>query len=263
MEIIGFFLAILIGFSIGFFGGGGSILAVPVLAYLFLFDEQSATAYSLFIVGITAAFASVKYNSKDLVNWKIASIFGIPSLVGVWLVRSFVIPILPEIIYEFPEFIFTRRMLIFGVFIILMLTASVFMIKNDKHKSKSNIEKINYFLIIFEGLLVGLLTGFVGAGGGFLIVPAIILLTNLDIKNAIGTSLVIIALKSMFGFLFGDALLMNVDWKFLILFSTITTLGMFLGIYTSKYVKNNQLKKAFGYFLILISVSMFLKEFSI
>jgi uncharacterized membrane protein YfcA len=144
-----------------------------------------------------------------------------------------------------------------------MLTASVFMIKNDKHKSKSNSEEINYFLIIFEGLLVGLLTGFVGAGGGFLIVPAIILLTNLDVKKAIGTSLVIIALKSMVGFLFGDALLMNVDWKFLMLFSTVTTFGMFLGIYSTRYVKHDQLKKAFGYFLIVISVSMFLKEFFI
>ncbi len=261
MELIGFFFALLIGFFVGLFGGGGSILSVPVLAYLFLFNEKVATAYSLFIVGVTAMIAGIKQNLRKNVNWKIALIFGVPSLVGVWLVRKFVIPELPIIIFDFYGFMLSRRMLIFGIFILLMFLSSYSIISERKNLISKRSKKINYSWIIFEGLVIGGLTGFVGAGGGFLIIPALIVLTHLDIKVAVGTSLIIIAIKSIIGFLLGDALIMEIDWNFLIFFTSISICGTFLGTYFSDKINSYLLKKGFGYFILLMALVMLVFEF--
>jgi len=198
MEFFGYLLAVLIGIFLGIFGGGGSLLAVPVFAYIFSLDEKVATAYSLFTVGISSIVGTIKQLGN--IEWKVTLIFGIPSIIAVWLTRFFIIPNLPEIIFDNESFIITRRMLIFGIFTFLLLISSFSMIfETSKNVKPINIKNF-YVLIIIEGFIVGGLTGFVGAGGGFLIIPALIILIGLDIKKAIATSLIIIALKSTFGF---------------------------------------------------------------
>jgi len=259
MEFFGYLLAVLIGFFLGIFGGGGSLLAVPVFAYIFSLDEKVATAYSLFTVGISSIVGTIKQLSN--IEWKVTLIFGIPSIIAVWLTRFFVIPNLPEIIFDNETFIITRRMLIFGIFTFLLFISSFSMI----YETNKNVKPINIksfcFLIIIEGFIVGGLTGFVGAGGGFLIIPALVILIGLDIKKAIATSLIIIALKSTFGFFLGDVMVMSVDWDFLIYFTLLTALGVIIGTYFGKSIDNLKLKKLFGVFIMVIAISILFKEF--
>jgi len=261
MELLGYIMALFIGISLGLFGGGGSILAVPVLAYLFSLDEKVATAYSLFIVGFAALVGGIKQNINNNVDWITAVVFGIPALIGVWIVRHYVIPELPDVLFDIGDFAISRRMGMFGVFIVLMVAAALSMLKENMRKGGSGDISYNYPLILIEGLIVGAVTGLVGAGGGFLIIPALVVLTNLDIKKAIGTSLVIIALKSILGFFLGDALIMSIDWNFLIVFTSITIIGIFLGVYIGNFIDGNKLKKGFGYFILAMSIFMFIIEF--
>ena len=261
MELLGYIMALFIGISLGLFGGGGSILAVPVLAYLFSLDEKVATAYSLFIVGFAALVGGIKQNINNNVDWITAVVFGIPALIGVWIVRHYVIPELPDVLFDIGDFAISRRMGMFGVFIVLMVAAALSMLKENTRKGGSGDISYNYPLILIEGLIVGTVTGLVGAGGGFLIIPALVVLTNLDIKKAIGTSLVIIALKSILGFFLADALIMSIDWNFLIVFTSITIIGIFLGVYIGNFIDGNKLKKGFGYFILAMSIFMFIIEF--
>jgi uncharacterized membrane protein YfcA len=261
MEFFGYLLAVLIGIFLGIFGGGGSLLSVPVFAYIFSLDEKVATAYSLFTVGISSIVGSIKQLGN--IEWKVTLIFGIPSIIAVWLTRFFIIPNLPEIIFDNETFIITRRMLIFGIFTFLLFISSFSMI----YETNKNVKPINiknfYALIIIEGFVVGSLTGFVGAGGGFLIIPALVILIGLDIKKAIATSLIIIALKSTFGFFLGDVMVMNIDWDFLIYFTILTTLGVIIGTYFGKSIDKLKLKKWFGIFIMVIAISILFKEFII
>lgn len=263
MEIIGYIAAGVVGITLGLIGGGGSILAVPILAYLFLFDEKVATAYSLFVVGSAALVGGLKQHFKGQVDWRTAAIFGLPAIAGVWMVRHFVIPILPETIFSLWEIDITRRMFLFGLFAALMLWVAFLMIKGKEKKSGSGDVRYNYPLILLEGLLVGGVTGLVGAGGGFLIIPALVMLANLEIKKAVGTSLLIIALKSLLGFLLGDALQMEIEWAFLMSFTACTVVGIFIGTYISQFVDGSRLKKGFGWFVLIMAVFIFIMEFII
>ncbi|MGB1248920.1 MAG: sulfite exporter TauE/SafE family protein, partial [Chitinophagales bacterium] len=211
-EIIGYISALTIGLSLGLIGGGGSILAVPILAYLFGLDEKIATAYSLFVVGSAALVGGLRKHKEGNVDWRTAIVFGIPAIIGVSLIRYFIVPILPDVFFTVGDFNFTRRMAMFGFFALLMFVAAYSMLSSKEKKGGTGEVKYNYPLIFLEGLIVGAVTGIVGAGGGFLIIPALVILANLEIKKAIGTSLIIIALKSLLGFLIGDALTMQIDW---------------------------------------------------
>lgn len=263
LEIFGYLSSLVIGISLGLIGGGGSILAVPVLAYLFLVDEKVATAYSLFIVGTSSLVGGWKQHLKGYVDWKTAVIFGIPSILGVWLVRFFVIPALPDIIFTMGDFEFTRRMAMFGLFSLLMIPAAISMLKKKKPIAiDDKIEvKYNYPLIVLEGLVVGGITGMIGAGGGFLIIPALVILAKVEMKRAIGTSLIIIAFKSLMGFLLGDALTMHIDWVFLMIVTGTAIVGIFIGSYLSNFIDGDKLKKGFGYFILLMAAFIFYMEF--
>lgn len=263
MEILGYFMALVIGTSLGLIGGGGSILAVPVLAYLFSLNETYATSYSLFIVGASSLVGGLRQNKNNNVDWKTAIVFGLPAIVGVWIIRHYVVPALPEELLSIDAFVFTRRMMMFGVFSILMVWAAYSMLSSKERKGGTGEVKYNYPLIITEGLVVGGITGFVGAGGGFLIIPALVVLANLEIKKAIGTSLIIIALKSLLGFFLSDALTLDVDWNFLLIFTSIAIAGIFVGVSLGKVVDGAKLKKGFGYFIIVMAVFIFFMEFII
>lgn len=263
LEVFGYISALAIGISLGIIGGGGSILAVPVLAYLFSIDEKAATAYSLFIVGASALVGGVKQHLKGFVDWRTAIVFGIPSIAGVSLVRYFVIPVLPEVLLSIGDFELTRRMGMFGFFALLMIPAAFSMLKpkKDVAVNKNTEIKYNYPLILLEGLLVGAITGLIGAGGGFLIIPALVILAKVEMKVAVGTSLIIIAFKSLLGFFLGDALTMNIDWPFLLLFTGISFVGIFIGSYLSNFIDGKKLKKAFGYFIFAMAFFIFYMEF--
>jgi len=263
MIIMGYFSAVVIGLTLGIIGGGGSILSVPALAYLFSMDEKTATAYSLFIVGSAAFVGGIRQHQNGFVDWKTALIFGLPAIIGVILTRHFIIPTLPAIIYQTEGFVLTRRMLMFGFFSFLMLIAAISMLRERKKTINKKIIKPKYLLISLEGIIVGAITGFVGAGGGFLIIPALIILAGLETKTAIGTSLIIIALKSLIGFLFGDAILMNIDWNFLTVFTSLTVLGIFIGTYINNFIDGRKLKKGFAYFVLIMAVYIFGMEFII
>lgn len=261
MIIAGYIFALLIGLVLGLIGSGGSILAVPVLAYLFAMDEKVATAYSLFIVGSAAVVGGFRQNQKGNVDWRIAIGFGVPAIFGVSLVRHFVVPALPEVLFSLGDFELTRRMAMFGLFAILMLVAAFSMLSEREFFRKEGEINYNYLLIIIEGLVVGGVTGLVGAGGGFLIIPVLIVLAGLEVKAAIGTSLVIIALKSLIGFLIGDVQNMVIDWSFLLGFTSLTILGIFLGMYIGNFIDGKKLKNGFGYFVLVMAGFVFVMEF--
>jgi uncharacterized protein len=261
MEIIGYISSILIGISLGLIGSGGSILTVPVLVYLFGVDAVAATAYSLFIVGFTAAIGSVGYFKKGLVNIKTAIVFGAPAIIAVFFTRAIIVPAIPKVVFSVGDFVVTKSILMMLLFAVLMVAASYSMIKKDKKKKEEDLgpQKFNYPVILLEGAIVGMVTGLVGAGGGFLIIPALVLLSKLPMKEAVGTSLVIIAAKSLIGF-FGEGGETVIDWTLLALISTFATAGIFIGIYLSKKIDGAKLKPIFGWFVLIMGVYIIIKE---
>jgi len=262
ITIFGYISALIIGVSLGLIGGGGSILAVPVLAYLFSVNEKVATAYSLFIVGSSALVGGIKQHFKGYVDWRTAFVFGFPAIIGVTVVRHYVIPVLPDTLFTIGDFDFTRRMGMFGLFALLMIPAAFSMLKEEKEKKRNSGKvKYNYPLILVEGLVVGAITGMIGAGGGFLIIPALVILANVEMKIAVGTSLIIIALKSLLGFFLGDALTMEIDWQFLAIFTGLSLIGIFIGSYLSNFIDGKRLKKGFGYFIFVMAIFIFYMEF--
>ena len=203
MEIIGYFCAVIIGLSLGLIGGGGSIMTVPVMVYLFGISPVLATAYSLFIVGTTALFGVYKNIQSGLINYRVAIVFAVPSLITVFLTRRYLVPWIPDMILTYQDFVMTKSLGIMVFFAFVMLLAAWSMIKSGKTtlQEKSNGIQLNIPVIVIEGVLVGVVTGIVGAGGGFLIIPVLVLFVGLPMKQAIGTSLLIIAVKSLIGFL--------------------------------------------------------------
>ncbi|MCT8340664.1 sulfite exporter TauE/SafE family protein [Flavobacteriaceae bacterium TK19130] len=259
-QVLGYVGALLIGIVLGLIGGGGSILTVPVLVYLMYINPVTATAYSLFVVGISALVGALRNMQKGLVDYKTAIVFSIPAFIAVYLTRRFLVPAIPEKLFTVNGFVFTKDIGIMVFFAIIMLVASYSMIKTRKEKpTPASKKKFNYPLIIVEGVVVGVLTGIVGAGGGFLIIPALVLLAGLPMKRAVATSLLIIAVKSLIGFL-GDVETMEIDWPFLLIFSAISVLGIFVGVWLNKFINGKRLKKGFGWFVLIMGIYIIITE---
>ena len=223
IEIVGFGASILIGVSLGLIGGGGSILTLPVLVYLLHIDPVLSTAYSLFVVGSTSLVGSASFMKKKLVNYRAAVVFAIPSFTTVYLTRKYLVPMIPDPLFSVGAFDMTKNMGIMIFFALIMLAASYSMIRKATVEETNGEEevKFNYPMIAIEGGLVGILTGIVGAGGGFLIIPALVLFARLPMKMAVGTSLLIIAAKSLIGFL-GDLSNLTIDWNFLLVLTSLS-----------------------------------------
>tara|TARA_B110000003_G_scaffold11784_1_gene11842 strand:- start:8469 stop:9245 length:777 start_codon:yes stop_codon:yes gene_type:complete len=255
--MLGFVLAFFVGVTLGLLGGGGSILTLPILVYFMGVEPSKATAYSLFIVGVSALIATQRFYVKKLIDFKVGLFFAIPSFVGVYIVRKWVVPIIPDPFFSIANLEVSKDLFLLLFFAIIML-GSGFSMLFSKRKNKSFLKKINYYLILVDGLFVGAITGLVGAGGGFLIVPALVLLAGLDIKKAIGTSLLIISFKSLLGFT-GD-LGAEMDWNLLLVFTSTSCVGIYFGIYISKFIKPKSIKKYFGVFVVLITFLIILKE---
>ena len=262
METLGYAAAVLMGGILGLMGGGGSILAVPILVYIFSIPPVVATGYSLFLVGLTSLFGVIGYARKKQVNFKVGIVFSIPALIGVFSARKFVVPALPATLFSIGNFTVSKDLAIMVLFAIMMLAASFSMIRGKKpvDESDKNVKKHEIsegkkvLLMAIEGLVVGLLTGLVGAGGGFLVIPVLVILAGLDMKEAVGTSLIVIAIKSLTGFLGELGGAHAIDWMFLGGFSVFTTIGVFLGGWLSKFVPGNKLKPAFGWFVLIMGL---------
>ena len=261
MELLGYFLAIIIGLLLSLLGGGGSILTVPVLVYIFEIEPGLATAYSLLIVGSTSAIASINYLLKGLASPKTALFFSFPSFIMVFITRKYLMPLIPNEIAQFGDFVLTKNALIMITFALLMVLASKAMIKKRKEVNSISeaIKRVNYGLIFLEGLVVGTLTGFVGVGGGFLIIPVLTNFVKLPMKLAVGTSLMIIAINSLIGFT-GDIGKHEMNWTFLGIFVSLALVGVLIGTTLSKRLDNQQLKPAFGWFTLLMGTWILIKE---
>ncbi|MBK6829745.1 MAG: sulfite exporter TauE/SafE family protein [Flavobacteriales bacterium] len=267
MEILGYIGAILMGLSLGLIGGGGSILTVPILVYLFMVEPVLATAYSLFIVGLTSLVGSLSHMRMGNIHWRTAIVFGIPSILAVYATRAWLVPALPDPIFDLGSVVLSKAVGILVLFALIMVAAAYSMIRKPKapkgpDASAEQAVKFNYPLILAEGVVVGMVTGIVGAGGGFLIIPALVLLAKLPMKQAVGTSLIIIAAKSLIGFtgdLKGNEV---IDWNFLLLFSAIAIGGIIVGSILSKRVPNEKLKPAFGWFVLIMGIYIIGRELS-
>lgn len=263
IEIIGYLASLLIGISLGLIGGGGSILTVPVLVYLFGVNPVLATSYSLFIVGSTALVGALPKYKQGLVNLKTAIIFGIPSIAAVYATRKFLVPLIPDEVFSVGDFLVTKSILMMVLFAVLMVFASYSMITSKKAPVESEKEetpqKFNYPMILLEGAVVGVLTGLVGAGGGFLIIPALVIFSKLPMKQAVGTSLLIIAAKSLFGFT-GDLGHFAIDWKLLGIVTVLAIIGIFIGNKLSHKISGEKLKKGFGWFVLVMGIYIIVKE---
>ncbi|MBX3043190.1 MAG: sulfite exporter TauE/SafE family protein [Candidatus Kapabacteria bacterium] len=262
MEIIGYISFIIMGIVLGLIGGGGSILTVPILVYILGSDPVLATSYSLFIVGVSAAIGSIQFFRNKLVDIKAAIVFSIPSLIAVFLTRAYLMPSIPDSLINTSGFVLDKPLAILLLFAILMLAASFSMIKSGKSNIEADIiaPKFNYPMIFIEGFVVGVLTGLVGAGGGFLIIPALVILAKIPMKMAVGTSLVIIAVKSIIGFS-GDMMAeIDINWMSLIIFTGISIIGMLIGTILSKKIPGSSLKKGFGYFVLIMGIFIIIKE---
>lgn len=261
IEIFGYLGALIIGIVLGLIGGGGSILTVPILVYLLSVNPVTATAYSLFVVGVSALVGALRNLQKGLLDVRTAIVFAIPAFIAVYIARKFIVPAIPETLFAIGDFTVTKNIGIMVFFAIIMLMASVSMIRDRREDGNEETQvRYNYPLIIIEGAVVGVITGIVGAGGGFLIIPALVLLARLPMKKAVTTSLLIIAIKSLIGFI-GDIETMDIDWLFLSIFTGISIVGIFIGIWLGKFIEGSKLKKGFGWFVLIMGIYIMAKEF--
>lgn len=260
MHFLGYLAAILIGISLGLIGSGGSILTVPVLVYLFQVEPLLATTYSLCVVGLSSIAGVISRLKQNLVDFKTLFIFGIPSIFGVFLARKYLLPAIPDLMTFGKNILVTKSHFIMLFFAILMLVSALSMILGKNKKEQEGVIPIYGFTLMIVGLVEGLLTGIVGAGGGFLIIPALVILAKLPMKKAIASSLVIISVKSLVGFT-GDLFHTTVDWSFLYKIIVLATLGIITGNYLNKKMDGAKLKKGFGVFVLGMSLFILIEQF--
>lgn len=260
MEILGYIGALCIGLILGITGGGGSIMTVPILVYILGFNPITATAYSLFIVGTTSAFGATQNFFKGMVDVKKGFLFAIPSFIAVYLTRRYLVPELPDVILSVSGFSITKEFFLMVLFAIIMLFAALSMLKKKRFNTVSTVKNESKPLFVAQTFGVGILIGLVGAGGGFLIIPSLVFFAKLSMRKAVATSLFIIALNSLIGFV-GDIQTLEIDWYFLLTFTSLSVVGIFIGIYLNKFLNESQLKKGFGYFVLVMALFILTKEF--
>ena len=258
MEYIGYFASIIIGLSLGLIGGGGSILTIPILVYLFKIDPELATSYSLFIVGLSALFGCYSHYKMGNLKIKAALYFAIPSVFSILIIREVIFPQIASTLFSIASFQVSKDFLIMIVFSVLMILAAVSMIRRKLPEIVST--STNYIQLGVIGFVVGIITGFLGAGGGFLIIPALLFFANLPMKQAVGTSLLIIFINSAIGF-GGDLYIGTpIDYIFLLTIAAMAFIGILIGIQLSKKIDGAKLKPLFGWFILVMGIYIITKE---
>lgn len=262
MIVVGFAAAAVVGVVLGALGGGGSILTVPVLVYITGTPAVQATAYSLFVVGVTALVGAVGHIRSGNVDLRTAALFAPPSLLAVYLTRRFLVPAIPQQVFTLGSLPVTRDTVIMVLFAVTMLVAAVSMIRGCRRcvtAREENAEtgaedgagrRHSPLFVLIEGTVVGVITGVVGAGGGFLIIPALVLVGGLPMKRAVGTSLVIIAAKSLIGFTGDLGAATALDWGFLLPFTGFAVLGIVAGVFLARSIDGARLRPAFGWLVL-------------
>ncbi len=258
IQILGYIGALIVGLVLGLIGGGGSILTVPLLVYLLGYNPVVATAYSLFVVGTSSMVGTYQKHKKGLVDFKTGLAFSFPSFVAVYLSRRYLVPEIPDTLFSISNFSLTKEMGIMIFFAIIMVMASYSMIKN-KREQVNNQKSQPYYKTFYQGIVIGTITAIIGAGGGFLYIPALVLWANIPMKKAVGTSLVIITINSLIGFI-GDVQTLDIEWNFLLTFTAISILGIIVGVFLSKFISGKKLKKSFGYFILVMATYIIYKE---
>ncbi|MDP1891962.1 MAG: sulfite exporter TauE/SafE family protein [Gemmatimonadaceae bacterium] len=237
--MLGYFFAALIGLALGTLGGGGSILTVPVLVYVLGFDPKLAIAMSLPVVGAAALVGVLSHWRAGNVQLQTAAIFGSVAMVGSYAgARASV------------WFSARAQLLILGT---VMVVAALSMLRNATQDERAESAPAHTALLLAVGLGVGILTGLIGIGGGFLIVPALVVLGRVPMKAAVGTSLLVIALNSTSGYL-GHAGREVVPWGFVVRFTSVAIVGILAGTALVHHIPSRQLKRAFAFLLIVIGV---------
>ena len=257
-QILGYIGALIVGLVLVLIGGGGSILTVPLLVYLLGYNPVVATAYSLFVVGTSSMVGTYQKHKKGLVDFKTGLAFSFPSFVAVYLSRRYLVPGIPETIFSIGDYEISKGMGIMIFFAIIMLLASISMIRKGKDEEVVS-KNQPYYKTFVQGLIIGTITGIIGAGGGFLYVPALVLWANIPMKKAVGTSLIIVTINSLIGFM-GDVQTLDIEWGFLLIFTLISILGIILGVFLSKFVSGPKLKKSFGLFVLIMAIYIIFKE---
>ena len=261
MEIFGYFAAVLIGVSLGLIGGGGSVLTVPVLVYLMGVEPVIATTSSLFIVGFTSLVGGAKAYAKKQIDFRAVTEFGIPSILSIFIARRDILPAIPDVLFNAGGIEITKNIFLMLLFSVLMLFASVSMIK-DKRKDlekEADEKSKESFPTALLGLFVGLITGLLGAGGGFMIIPALVIFLKIPMKTAVGTSLLIIAINSLFGFLFSMKQF-SYNWSLLLIFTVLGIAGIFVGARLAEKIPGHHLKRGFGWFILVMGIYIIVKE---
>ena len=261
--ILGYLGAVATGLILGIMGGGGALLSIPVLVYFFHIPASVATGYSLFLIGITATSGAVQNIRKQLVDYNSVLYYGLPSVIAVYAMRRVVMPAIPEDIFTLGSFTLDKNHLILLLLTTVMFTAGYKMITaQPEEEAKNQTAEIDYLKLILFAILIGAFLGLVGAGGGFLMVPALVYFAHLPMRKALGTSLVLVAANSFIGFLGDVHSNPNMDWKFLFQFSLFSIAGVFVGSYLQRHIHSAQLKKYFGWFVLLVAVLIVVKELS-
>lgn len=260
MEIVGYMAALLIGISLGLIGGGGSILTIPVLVYLFHIQPTLATGYSLFIVGCSSLAGAYKNYRRGNIHFKAAFYFGIASIITVVLIRKFLMPVIPEHLFMIGSFTVSKSLITMLLFAVVMIIASLNMIQKPITETGENKDHpVHLTKALLRGVQVGILTGLLGAGGGFIIIPVLIFSFHLNMKQAIGTSLLIIAMNSLFGFA-GDLFHHVFNWALLLPITAIAITGTFIGRKLGETIPGEKLKKGFGWFVLVMGIYIIIHE---
>lgn len=258
MEYIGYLASIIIGLSLGLIGGGGSILTIPILVYLFKINPELATSYSLFIVGLSSLFGCFSHYRMGHLKIKAALYFAVPSVVSILIIREVIFPKIASTLFSIASYQVSKDFLIMIIFSVLMILAAVSMIR--KNLPEITATTTNYSQLSFIGFIVGIITGFLGAGGGFLIIPALLFFANLPMKQAIGTSLLIIFINSAIGFA-GDVYIGTpINYAFLLTIAAMAFIGILIGTRLSKKIDGTKLKPLFGWFILVMGIYIISKE---
>lgn len=258
MEFVGYLALICIGVVLSILGGGGSMLSVPILVYLFSLDIVTASSYSLFIVGTTSLLGVWLKQKEQRIDLRSGVIFSASSVIAIFSTRRWLMYQIPEKIMLDDQVLVTKRALILGMFAFLAITASLVILMKKNWPTRDHGEQRLAFLLPV-GFATGLVAGFVGVGGGFLILPALLIFARLPFKIAIGTALLVIGFNSLLGFL-GDVMTHPIDWSFLLVITGMAAVGMLLGNFYEKKMPAHFLRLSFGWLLLVCAMTILVKE---
>ncbi|MBK6419520.1 MAG: sulfite exporter TauE/SafE family protein [Ignavibacteria bacterium] len=245
MIVILYVIAALIGISLGLIGAGGAIVAVPAFVYIGGIDPNLADGYALFIVAVASAVAVIMQGRNNLIDWKAVLAFGSSTIITLVVVRYYLDKFVPQNI----------QMIIFGV---VLLIAAVGMLRKSETPDTATSSKPS--LLALYGIIVGVFSGLLGVGGGFLMTPALVLWAGLDMKRAVATSLVLISINSFAGVATDMVDGLQYDWMLVFTFTAITTAGIIIGTILSRRIDGSKLKAGFGWFVSIIGVAVLLRE---